>query len=306
MRPPRIFGVDYQFLSCGDVFTQGLAHAAADLGLDYQHADWNDPDLLPRLQQCDPDLLFVVHGRRFCQRWVNASAAYRSAVWLLDEPYEVDDTRQWSPRFSHVFVNDPATLHRHAHASSLPVCYDPHVHYQQGHQPRTRDVGFIGGGNATRERVLGALARAGQLSYVVGGDWRDPAVQAICLSRNVNPGATAALYRQTRIVVNVFRETHHYNREQIPATSLNPRVYEALACGALVVSEWRPEVDTLIPELPTFTTEAECVALVAEYLDQPAMAAAVQAQCAERLTDHTYAARLQTVLQTCGLVEVAA
>ena len=28
---PRVFGVDYQFLSCGDVFTRGLAHAAAGL-----------------------------------------------------------------------------------------------------------------------------------------------------------------------------------------------------------------------------------------------------------------------------------
>ena len=73
---------------------------------------------------------------------------------------------------------------------------------------------------------------------------------------------TADWYRATRIVVNVFRSEHHYNRDKIQATSLNPRVYEELACGALVVSEWRPEVDSLIPELPTFKTPEECVVLV--------------------------------------------
>jgi len=295
---PRIFGVDYQFLSCGDVFTQGLLHAAEALGVDYAHADWSAPDLLEQVHAFRPDLLFVVHGRKFA-RWHSTFKAPQSAVWLLDEPYEVDDTAQTSRLFSYVFVNDPATLARHPHASYLPVCYDPRVHYP-GTDPRTRDVGFIGGGNATRERYLAALANAGRLSYVVGGAWADAAVNGLCLARNLNPGAATALYRQTRIVLNVFRETHHYNREHLPATSLNPRIYEALACGALVVSEWRPEIETLVPELPTFRSVGECLAHVDYFLAHPATAADVQAQCAARLAGHTYAARLQTVLTTVG------
>lgn len=298
----RVFGVDYAFLSCGSVFTDGLAHAAQDLGIEYQHGDWNDEDLNARARAFRPDLLFVVHGRRFCQhpfahQWPRYFGARSSAVWLLDEPYEVDDTATFSPRFDHVFVSDPATLHRHPNATYLPVCYDPHVH-KPGAYPRIHKVGFVGGGNATRERYLSALARAGVLDYVIGGDWSDEAINALCLSRNVRPDVTAGLYGATRIVLNVFRETHHFNRENIAATSLNPRVYEALACGALVVSEWRPEIDTLVPELPTFKTEAECVALVHDLLADPEKAEAIRATCAERLAPHTYAARLQTVMQT--------
>jgi spore maturation protein CgeB len=168
-------------------------------------------------------------------------------------------------------------------------------------------VGFIGGGNPTRDRYLGALARAGLLSYVIGGAWNDSAVNAVCLSRNIPPRETAALYQQTAIIVNIFRQVHHFNREQIPATALNPRVYEAFACGALVVSEWRPEVDTLVPELPTFRTEEECVALVGDLLANPDKAEAIRVQCAARLKPHTYAARLKTVLTVCGIgVGVAA
>lgn len=304
---PRVYCVDYQFLSCGSVFTDGLAYAAKDLGIAYAHARWDAPDLPQLIAAFAPDLLFVVHGRRFSQRFPMVNVfGMLSAVWLLDEPYEVDDTRTFSGRFDHVFVDDPATLTRHRRATYLPVCYDPHVHYP-GDAMRLAagmpqyGVGFIGGGNSTRDRYLGALDRAGLLSYVVGGAWSDPAVAARCLSPNIAPSQTAALYRQTRIVVNIFREVHHFNREGIPATALNPRVYEALACGALVVSEWRPEVDRIVPELPTFRTEAECVALVGDLLADPARAEAIRVQCAARLKPHTYAARLSTVLATCGI-----
>jgi hypothetical protein len=296
----NVFGVDYAFLSCGSVFTDGLVHAAADLGVDYAHACWDAPDLDSQIAAFVPDLIFVVHGRRFAQRFQNlAGFGMATAVWLLDEPYEVDDTSRWSSRFDHVFVNDPATLDRHARASYLPVCYDPHVH-RPGEGVRPHAVGFIGGGNRTRDRYLGALARAGLLTFVVGGEWSDPAVNARCLAGNIQPRQTAALYQGTRIVVNVFREEHHFNVRGTAATSLNPRVYEALACGALVVSEWRPEIDALVPELPTFRTEAECVDLVALLLAHPDEAEAIRGQCAARLKAHTYATRLQTVLAAIG------
>jgi len=302
---PRIFGVDYAFLSCGSVFTDGLAHAAEDLGIPYAHALWDAPDLEQQIAAFAPTLIVVVHGRRFSQRFQNVHVfGPPVAVWLVDEPYEVDETAQWSQRFDHVFLNDPATLHRHPGSTYLPVCYDPHVH-QSAPLPKAHAVGFIGGGNTTREQVLGALGRAGQLSYVVGGPWTDPVVAGRCLSLNIPASMTAALYRQTRIIVNVFRETHHWNFSHIPATALNPRVYEALACGALVVSEWRPELDTLCPELPTFRTPEECVERVGLLLDHPDVAEDIRATCAARLAGHTYAARLRTVLVEMG-VEVAA
>ncbi len=303
MTTPRVFGVDYQFLSCGDVFTRGLVHAAEDLGVEYQHAPWDVSDLPARVRSFAPDLLLVVHGRRF-QQWGPRVTAPTSAVWLLDDPYEVDDTAAWSARFDRVFVNDPSTLHRHAHASYLPTCYDPHVH-APGNEPRLRAVGFIGGANPTRDRYLAALARNGLLTYVVGGPFGDASVQAKCLARTIVPRDTAALYQQTRIVINVFRERHHWNRDNLRATSLNPRVYEALACGALVVSESRAEVASLVPELPTFGSVEECVSIVTALLGDPNAAEAIRVRCMERLAPHTYAARLQTVLDV-ACAEVAA
>jgi hypothetical protein len=295
-RPRRVFFVNYRFLSCGDVFRDGLRHGAEELGIPSAEAFWDDPGLPARVKAFDPDLLFVVHGRNFVRKWGRTFAGRRSAVWLLDEPYEVDDTSRYSASFTHVFVNDPATLSRHRAVHYLPVGHDPRVHYP-GTGERRYAVGFVGGPNAARERMLGALAQRGRIDYVVGGPWRTGALGRICLSRNLPAAETAALYRATKIVVNVFRDVHHFNRGGIAAVSLNPRVYEALACGALVVSEGRPEIEKLVPEMPTFTSASELVNVIEDLLADAGRREELRAACARRLSGATYAARLRTVME---------
>ena len=293
----RVFCVHYRFLSCGTVFDTGLREAAQSLGLASEHADWDDPQLPQKIERFRPDLLFVVHGRRFVQRWGNRFKSLLSAVWLLDEPYEVDDTAAWSGQFTHVFVNDAATLPRHRSAHRLPVAYAPALHHAPAGAGRRYRVGFIGGANASRERVLTGLAARGLLDYVVGGPWREPSLGALCLSPNVPAERAAALYQETRLIINVFRDRHHFNRQGVVATAMNPRICEALACGALVLSEPRDELSREVPELPTFRTEAEVVALIEHFLADPVDSARVQQACAARLRDATYSQRLKTAME---------
>jgi hypothetical protein len=292
----RVFFVHYRFLSCGSVFETGLREAAATLGIASEHADWDDAQLPQRVERFRPDLLFVVHGRRFVQRWGERFVSFRSAVWLLDEPYEVDDTATWSDRFDLALLNDAATLPCHRRAHELPVAYAPVLHYAGESPGRARRVGFIGGANAARESLFDGLARRGLLDYVIGGPWREPRLSALCLATNVPPDQTAALYRDTDIVVNVFRDRHHFNRAGLQGRAMNPRICEALACGALVISEPREDLARLVPELPTFRTEAEAAALIEGFIARPDERLRVQMACRARLADATYAKRLRTVM----------
>ncbi len=301
----KVFFVNYKFQSCGDVFTDGLAHAADQLGLCWRQAHWDDAQLPRAVEDFHPDVLFVVHGRKFSARWGSQFAKYNSAVWLLDEPYEVDDTSTFSPLFRTVFVNDPNTLHRHRNAHYLPVCYDPAAYSYSPSDPRPHAVAFIGGFNPWREQSLARLQRRGLLSYVAGGPWSDPAIRQICLAPNIPAEETARLYRGTRIVVNLFRIRHHYNRDGIAATALNPRVYEGLACGALVISEHRPELDTVCPELPVFRTAEEMEFQIDRHLRDHELFARVRKACIRRLASHTYAQRLAMAMSAVlGEVEV--
>ena len=297
----KIFFINYKFLSCGEVFTDGLRNAATSLDLNFREAYWDDPQLATKIDDFAPDWLFVVHGRRFIEKWRGSFPSINKAVWLLDEPYEVDDTSRWSSEFDTVFVNDPNTLDRHPNAHYLPVAYDPEVHFENGNT-RKYNVGFIGGHNEVRERYLLTLHEAGYLSYVVGGPWRSPALQSICLAPNIAAADTSDLYRQTRIVLNVFREVHHFNRDGIKPYSMNPRVYEALACGAVVVSEARREVSEVFPELPLFSDSRQLLDKIGTLQHDNEAYAHVKSSCQKRVQAHSYKDRLRRVLEILGFL----
>ena len=293
----RIFFVNYKFLSCGEVFTDGLRHAATSLGVPFQEAYWDDPHLPTKIQTFKPDWLFVVHGRRFVQRWRNSFPSVKKAVWLLDEPYEVDDTARWSSAFDVVYVNDPSTLACHHNASYLPVAYDLEEHRDTGGE-RKYLVGFIGGFNESRERYLLALHEAGLLSYVVGGPWKAPQLRQLCFAPNIPARATADLYRQTKLIVNVFRDVHHFNGHRVQPYSMNPRIYEALACGAVVVSQARPELPAVFPEIPLFSNPTQLVETVRDLLTNEERYRTLKRGCQERLRTHTYRERLLRVVES--------
>jgi len=293
----RIFFINYRFLSCGEVFSDGLRNAARSIDLSFQDAYWDDAQLAAKIQQFKPDWLFVIHGRRFVERWGGRFPGVKKAVWLLDEPYEVDDTARWSGEFDAVYLNDPSTVKCHRNARYLPVAYDPEVHNENGHT-RNYKVGFVGGHNEARERYLLALQEAGLLSYVVGGPWKSAILRGLCLALNIPAGATADLYRQTKIVVNLFREIHHFNQSGIQPYSMNPRVYEALACGAVVVSEARDELTTVFPDVPLFSSSNQLVDTVGNLVRNQEAYTAVKKACQERIRAHSYSERLLQVLKT--------
>ncbi len=304
MRGRKVFFVNYRFLSCGDVFSEGLRHAAEDLNIECACSLWDDPLLPGSIKSFDPDLLFLVHGRKYTQHWKSAPHHRPAAVWLLDEPYEVDDTSQFSRHFDTTFVNDPSTIQRHRNAHYLPVCYDAANHIYRP-SPREHRVGFIGGANPAREQMLAELARSGLLSYAIGGPWRSPEVKRLTSSLNISAIETAKLYQQTQIVVNIFRTVHHFNRQHVAAVSMNPRIYEALACGALVVSERRTEIEQLCPEMPVFDGTEEMVALIQALLNDPTRLNSVRRACIRRLAGHTYTHRLYTAFRLASCMESA-
>lgn len=297
VRRARVFFIHYRFLSCGDVFRTGLVNAATDLEIEHDGTWWNDPELPEKLKKFSPDLLFVVHGRRFVHHWKNRFAKWKSAVWLLDEPYEVDDTSRFSAAFDIVFVNDPQTVTRHRNAHYLPVAYDPHAHTYKPGEPRPHIVGFVGGANPAREKMLAALAERQLLAYVVGGPWREARLRALSLAANLPAEQIASLYRQTQIVPNVFRTAHHYNRSGVEAFSLNPRVYEAAACGAVVLSEYRPELNERWPGAPSFQDADGLISRIAEMLQNPGRLDDLRREGIRGFSRDIYAARLSRALE---------
>lgn len=304
----RIFSIDVTFRAAGDMFTHGLAHAAGELGVEYKSALWNAPNLPAQVTQFKPDLILVIHGRDFVERWKDqwkTFERFQTAVWLVDEPYEVDDTETYSSRFNWVFVQDRNTVDRHINAHYLPTCYDPSRHFDN-RKERIHKVGFIGQHYKSRRKYLESLARAGHLSYIIGGaPFNQGVLKQFYECPHISPLDVALYYRETQIVLNAWREIHHWNKHKVPAYSLSPRVYEALGCGALVISEPRPELEELFPELPTFDTPANLVKQADYWLSETSNRENLMAHIRGKLTGHTYADRLKKIIEVCGLNEIS-
>src|SRR6185369_14216958 len=123
--------------------------------------------------------------------------------------------------------------------------------------------------------------------------------QKLSIGPKVSPEKTTALYQDTSVVLNVFRDIHHFNCGRIPARSMNPRIYEALAGGALVVSEERDEIREVFPELPTFSDTRSLLTTLEKLLTNENATKTLLQQNRARLEGHTYADRLAKVLQVC-------
>ena len=84
----------------------------------------------------------------------------------------------------------------------------------------------------------------------------------------------------------------------------NMRLYEGTGCGALMVTEYRPQLDKLFEkdvEVVAYRNPEECMYLVRYYLAHPDEAAKIAKRGQERtLKDHTYTKRMEYV---AGILE---
>jgi len=86
----------------------------------------------------------------------------------------------------------------------------------------------------------------------------------------------------------------------IPAYANNMRLYEATGMGALLVTDWKPNLPEMFEpgrEVVAYHDPPECAEQVRYYLDHPAEREAIaQAGQARTLREHTYACRMRELL----------
>ena len=194
--------------------------------------------------------------------------------------------------WDHVAVAD---LHRYGVAAEyLPMAVnDAMFHPPSAHAPRDLDVVFTGGPTPERIAALRPLGGAGLSIY--GYDeaaWRaDPALGP-CY-RDLLPGRDdlRGLYGRARVTPNITRA---HGR-----ASLNMRVFEAMACGSLVVTDQAEAARELFREGDALITVQSArdiaPAVTAALADEPArMRMAAEGSRVVRAA-HTYVQRLQTI-----------
>ncbi len=262
------------------------------------------------------DLLLTVHGRRFPHVLLR-EVHYPTAVWLVDEPQEVDLSERYGRHFDVVFTNDPNTCGVHGPHKCwyLPLAADPRVHKPGPSRYGMVDVTFAGSVLPERAELLSrAYELTPEVSWrIVGPDRAGRARGFSPLARvwrqgTVDHAEYVELMRASRIVLDVPRDemvsfAGRTNRRAIPAVGVNTRVFEATATGSfLLTSDARPEVSSLFPHgevgLYRHGDAVDLAERIRHYLreeeEREDLAAAARETCLAR---HTYPARVRELLE---------
>lgn len=200
-----------------------------------------------------PDLFLVIHGGRLPSNVVRAvrSLGIPTAVWLLDDPHEIDLSSVYAREYDHVFTDEinAVAVHRAAgsrHVAHIPLGCSPDMQFPQEEEAKYHsDICIVGSGFRERVELLSAAAKdLLKFDLRIVGPWPLPRNSPLFprLINGVVPAGEAARYcAGARIVLNPHRSPcgseMASNLWGVPADSPNPRLFEAAACGAFVLND---------------------------------------------------------------------
>jgi len=230
-----------------------------------------------------------------------------SVCWWINDPFQFERSLKKAPYYDFVFSNSSVSAleYRNSgvrHAHFLPTACAPTVHRRVPASDAYRcEVCFAGDWSPLRERVMEELA--GRFEIKIFGPWAKKLkavspLRARLVDGFFSPDAMASMFSSAEVVLNVhtwFGEFDH---------GLNPRLFEAAGCGSYQLVDWKQEIPELfdVPaEIVCYRTLEEIPERIAAALANPAAARETGAAAQRRAyRDHTYRARMASLLETVG------
>ena len=175
-------------------------------------------------------------------------------------------------------------------AAYFPLASDPTLFSPTGE--RRYEVLFVGSRYGYRERLVGAIRRAGVPITVYGPGWPDGSLDGAEVAR---------AFSSSRIVLGVGTVAHTSN-----TYTLKLRDFDAPMSGALYVTHRNPDLLALYredEEIVCYESTAECARKLAHYLsNEPERARVAAAGLARARAEYTWEARFADLFRRMGLL----
>lgn len=265
-----------------------------------------------------PDLFLASGGERILPATVSAlrKGGTRTALWTKDVPLHFAPILQGAPVYDHVFCQGTEAIdilrkEGIPRLSWLPMACEPTRHHPVELAAEERnawrhDAVFVGSHYPVREKLFEALAGVDLAIWGPGWDRlrSDSPLRRCVRAAHTTPETWRKIYAAAKIVLSVHFQDP---RGKIPCHQASPRVFEALACGAFVITDRQKDVMALFREgehLVTFADGEDLRRKVETYLGSSIERERIaQSGCNEVLARHTYRDRLSVLfdsLDTAG------
>lgn len=266
------------------------------------------------IDQCGPDLVVVFGGLmpdrtdlRAIRRAADRCGAH-VAVWVHDDPYELDFAYRAVAAADSVFTNDAACVDYYDHPSvhHLPLAASPTAHRRTLRSHFERDLFFCGYAFANRVAFFEEIPESALEPFstlVAGAGW--PRTRAFYVNRRIAYDELPDYYSGSVCTVTLGRDLDLANRRyMVPQSTPGPRAFEAAMAGCLqlyfvngleIADYFEPGSEILLIDRPSdVPTYLQDVAS-----DPSRLAAMRSATQARALRDHTYAERARRMLDVC-------
>ena len=271
--------------------------------------------LVKLVGRTQPDIILVTGGHRITKRGLRniIRKGLRVVLWTTDPPGAQDLMRTTASDYHFVFCQGTEYVEIFrglgiADARWLPMACDPQVHrpVHLSDDEKLRvgsDVVFVGSYYPWRAEYLEQLA--GFNLAVWGPGWEelpaDSPLRAFIRGAHTPPETWLKIYSASKIVLSL----HNLDpKRRFPVCQASPRVFEALACGAFVLTDGQRDVLTLFKDgehLAAFTDATDLKQKVSYFLAHPEEQIRIAAGGRQEVLEkHTYTQRIGTLLKVVG------
>jgi spore maturation protein CgeB/Tfp pilus assembly protein PilF len=268
--------------------------------------------LLRSIRREKPDLIFCVQGYMIPRDilYEISRCGVPSAVWFMDEPYEVARSVDIGSFFTHVFLQDSSTVMYHREKGNPNSHYLPHgfdnreTHLRVMNQEYEYDISLVGTGFPKRRQIIRSILGEGSI-LVVGGNW-DDFVSQDGLERmdTCSLQEAADIYRRSRINLNIHRDEEDHSTSAYPKAAVSPNgsLFYIAGCGGFqIVDDARKEIEGLFEpnkEVVLCHDQDSFREKVEFYLKHDNEREKIAAASYRRaVSEHTYAHRLEKMLE---------
>lgn len=263
--------------------------------------------LLAATEEARPDLFLTLYGINVAPRVLAHVRGHGipTANWWLNDPFQFERATKILPDYDFAFSNARGSVEAYAargirNVHFLPTACEPSVHHPLPARPAVCDISFAGDWSAMREEIAGKLVAAG-IDLRIYGPWRRKLAKESRLRPRLEhgfftPQRMAEIFAACRATLNIhtWRGKFDYG--------LNPRVFEAAACGTPQLVDWKRELDELFDAseraaMLIYRSDEELLSRSRSIPELREKAVAASASIRER---HSYLARMRELLRVCG------
>jgi spore maturation protein CgeB len=260
-------------------------------------------------RETKPDICMVVGGYRILPDTVDRlkMMKIKVALWTLDAPLYFDNIARAASRYDYLFCAGTEAIDIFLaqglnNALWVPFSCDPRYHQpvalsEEDRRKYARDVVFVGSYYDNRARMLESIA---DFNLGVWGpywqrlDKKSP-LQGKVSEAKLNYDEWRKIFSAAKVVLGL-----HYFNPSVVCHQASPKLFEAMACRAFVLSDNQKDARALFEDgrhMVFFKDVKELRKKIEYYLSHAEERMAIaQKGCEEVLARHTYRHRIERIL----------